>query len=336
MVLVKKNYMKNILLYLSIAVSMLACTKTSVDAPNDFTVSVSKTTFSVNDTVVFNLTGNPDFITFFSGMPHSKYQYTSDSTMVADSNVLTFASLDSVFKGSTPQPSTMNYVSLLASTNFDGILDSADIRMATWNPIATNAVGALTGTENTVNSIRLDTLGLTKGTTPLYLAFKYVSDTAKSGYTPRYWNLSAFNLNNYFPDTTFTLANNFTSGGFYTTNLSNPFDMWWYNNVSSITQSFTFSFNYIGTGTFYPPSVYPASGSLPNEAWAISRPFNLSQYPSDLGIVIKNLSESHFSTYKMTQSYPKPGTYIATFVARNQFEGNYKTVVRQITLTITP
>ena len=328
--------MKRIFLFLTITASMVACTKTSVDAPVDFTVSVSRTTYSVRDTVVFNLTGNPDFITFYSGMRHNKYQYSTDTTMVADSNVLTFTGLDSVFKGSTPQPSTVNYVSLLASTNFNGMFDSADIKMATWKPIATNAIGAVTGGENIVNAIRLDTLGLTSGATPLYLAFRYVSDTAKKGYTPRYWKLSAFNLKNCFPDTTYYLANNFTAGGFYTTNLTDPYDSWWYNDVSSVTQSFTFSFNYSGSGNFNAPSVYPAYGSLQNDAWAISRPFNLLQYPPDLGIGIKNISQSHFTTYKMTQSYPTPGTYVVTFVAKNQYGTNYQTVVRQVTLTITP
>ena len=307
-------------------VSLVACTKTSVDAPSDFTISVSKTTYSVNDTVVFNLTGNPDFITFYSGMPHSQYQYSTDTAMQADSTILTFSSLDSVFKGSIAQPVSANFMYLLASNNFNGITDSTDIRLAKWDTIRTKAKGALSGTEKTNETIRLDTLGLTSGTTPLYLAFKYFSDTSRKGYTPRIWTLSAFNLNSYFHDTTYSLANNFAAGGFYNTNLTNPYSMWSYGNVSSITQSLTFN----------APAVYPANGSLPNEAWAISRPFNLSQYPQDLGLAIKNLGQSHFNTYKMMQSYNTPGTYIVTFVARNQYEGNYKTVVRQVTLTITP
>ena len=313
--------MKRIFLLLNIMASMVACTKTSVDAPTDFTVSVPQTTYSVRDTVVFNLTGNPDFITFFSGMPHSKYQYSADTSMPADSNVLTFSTTTTAATATT-QPLMANYVSLLASTNFDGIMDSADIRMANWTDISSKAIFA-TGTVTTPSgSLRLDTMGLTSGNNPLYLAFRYISDSCTSSAKSRMWKLSMFNLNSYFPDTTFSLGNSFTGGGFYATSLANPYDVWNYIDTSSITKAFTFN--------------APAVGSSPDEDWVISRPFNLSQYPSDLGIGIKNISQSHFSTYKMTQSYPKPGTYAVTFVARNQYGTNYKSVVRQVTLTITP
>lgn len=300
---------------------MVACTKTSVDAPSDFTVSVPQTTYSVRDTVVFNLTGNPDFITFFSGMPHSKYQYSTDTTMPADSNVLTFSTLTTAF-GATSQPLTSNYISLLASTNFDGINDSADIRLASWTDISSFANLANGATTTTSRNIRLDTLGLITGNTPLYIAFRYISDSCTNNAKSRMWKLSKFNLNTYFPDTTYSLANTFTGGGFYATSLANPFDVWGFVDTSSITKAFTFS--------------APAVGSPPDEDWVISRAFNLSQYPPDLGIGIKNISQSHFTTYKMTQSYNKPGTYIATFVAKNQYGTNYQTVVRQVTLTITP
>ena len=298
---------------------MIACTKTSVDAPNNFTVSVSKTTYSVNDTVVFNLTGNPDFITFYSGMPHSKYQYASDTTLQADSNVLSFSTVSTAVSATT-QPWSANNISLLYSTNFSGIMDSTNIRMASWTDISSKATLANGAATVPSGSIRLDSL--VAGNTPLYLAYRYKSDTSMPRYLSRKWTLSAFNIKNYFPDTTYYSANNFTGGGFYTASLANPFDVWTYGNVSSLTQTMTFN--------------APAVGSLPDEDWAISRPFNLSQYPPDLGIVIKNISQSHFTTYKMTQSYKTPGTYIVTFVARNQYNGDYQTVVRQVTLTITP
>ncbi len=318
--------MKKIVVFLLLSASIIACTKTSVDTPNDFTVSVDKLTYSVNDTVVFNLTGNPDFITFYSGMPHSKYQYSTDTTRQFDSTILTFSSLDSVLKGSVAQPVNLNFLYLLASHNFNGVMDSTNIRLAKWDTIKTKAIGAISGTEITTERIRLDTLGQTSSTNPLYLAFKYVSDTIKKNYTPRIWTLSAFNLSSCFPDTTYLLANSYTSSGFYSANITNPYNSWSYGNVSSITQSLTFN----------AAAVYPAIGSLPNEAWAISRPFNVSQYPPDLGLVIKNIGQSHFNSYKMTQTYKTPGNYSVTFVARNQYAGNYKTVVRQINLKITP
>ncbi len=311
--------MNKIIFLLAITVSMVACTKTTIDAPNDFTVFVSNATYSVNDTVVFTITGNPDFITFYSGLPHSKYQFATDTSMQADSSVLSFSTLGTAANSST-QPWSANNISLLYSTNFSGVMDSSNIRNANWIDISSKASLANGATTVPSGSIRVDSL--VSGTAPLYLAFRYISDTAKTTYKSRKWVLSVYNLKSYFKDTVYTQANNFTGGGFYTASLANPFNAWVYGNVSSLTQTLTFN--------------APAVGSLPDEDWAISRPYTFSQYPPDLGIVIKNISQSHFSTYKMTQNYTTPGTYIATFIARNQNNGDYKTVVRQVTLTITP
>lgn len=311
--------MKRIFLLFAIIISIVSCTKTSIDAPTDFTVSVSKTTFSVDDTVTFNITGSPDIITFYSGLPNSNYQYAFDTSKQADSSVLSFSTLGTAGSSST-QPWSANNISLFYSTNFSGIMDSSNIRNANWIDISAKANLSNGAATVPSGSIRLDSL--VSGNTPIYLAFRYVSDTATSTYKSRKWAISAFNLNSYFPDTVYCHANNFTAGGFYTRSLGNPYNSWVYGNVLSITQTLTFN--------------APAVGSLPDEDWAISRGFNLSQYPSNLGIVIKYYGQSHFSTYTMTQPYKTPGTYIATFVARNQYADSFKTVVRQVSLTITP
>ncbi|HSC39648.1 MAG TPA: DUF5017 domain-containing protein, partial [Chitinophagaceae bacterium] len=123
--------MKKIITGSVLFVALLSCNKNTIKAPDDFTVTSSQSTYSVRDTVVFNFTGNPDYIIFYSGELHSKYQYASVSRMAADSNLLSFSTTTTA-PGATTQPVGVNNVSLLYSTNFSGIYDSANIRNASW------------------------------------------------------------------------------------------------------------------------------------------------------------------------------------------------------------
>jgi len=299
-----------------LVLSVISCNKVTLSTPNDFNVTTASATYSIRDTVSFVLTGNPDYISFYSGEPHSKYALSNVHTLQADSNILSFSTATTAAGGT--QPLTANNVLLLASTDYNGSPDSASIRKATWKDISSRANWATTTT--TVVSGNIHVEDLTTDTLPVYLAFKYFADTAKSGYLSRKWILSTFSLKSYFKDTTYALGTSYTTGGFYSTSIANPFDVWVYGNTSSITQTLTFN--------------APASGSLPDEDWAISRPFNLSLYPPDLGVYVKNAGDNSVSLYK--KRYMKPGTYTATFVAKNQNSSQAYQVVKQVTLTITP
>lgn len=311
--------MKKIVLFFSILLSITSCKKDAVSAPDDFTVTTDKLTYSVKDTIKFYFSGDPDYITFYSGEVHNKWANSAVFKMQADSNILTFSTATTA-SSTTTQPLSVNNVALLASTDFSGIMDSANIRKATWKNISTNAIFATTTTTVISGNIHADSL--TRDSLPLYLAFRYTADTAKATYLSRKWILSAFSLKSYFKDTTYPLANSYTSGGFYSKSIANPFNTWIYGNTSSITQTLTFN--------------APAVGSLPDEDWAISRPFNLSFYPPDLGVSIKDLTSNKLAFYNMGRSFLKPGTYTVTFVAKNQNSEATTQVVRQVVLTITP
>ncbi len=314
-------YMKKILPGSLLFVALFSCSKIKIKAPADFTVTTGKTSYSVRDTVVFNFVGNPDYIILYTGEAHSKYEYSAVNRMNADSNLLSFSTTTTA-PGATTQPVSVNNVSLLYSTDFSGIYDSANIRKATWTDISSRGKWATTTTTVASGNIHVEDLKPASDSTPLYFAFKYVSDTARTNYLSRQWVLNAVALKSYFTDTTYALAVNFTSGGFYATNVLNNSNTWAYNNTSSITTSLTFK--------------APALGSLPDEDWVLSRPFNLSLYPSDQGMSIKTLSDTRMSSYKMTRSFKAAGTYAVTFVAINRDSEQAEQVVRELILTITP
>lgn len=313
--------MKKIITGSVLFVALLSCSKNKIKAPADFTVTTGQSSYSVRDTVVFNFTGNPDYIIFYSGEVHSKYQYASVSRMAADSNLLNFSTTTTA-PGAATQPVGVNNVSLLYSTNFSGIYDSANIRKASWTDISSRGKFATTTATVASGNIHIEDLKPASDSTPLYFAFKYVSDTAKTNYLSRQWVLNAVGLKSYFKDTVYALAANFTSGGFYAVNVLNNINTWAYTNTSSITTSLSFK--------------APALASLPDEDWVISRAFNLSLYPSDLGTQIKNLSDTRLSSYKMTRPFRTAGTYTITFVGMNRDSEHAEQVIKQLTLTITP
>lgn len=305
--------MKKLIFFSFIIVAIISCSKVKITTPN-FDVNTAKTTYTTAETVVFNFSGDPDYITFYSGEVHKNYTYANITQRTADSNIVTFSTVTtapSTTATTATQPVSVNNVSILASTDFSGTMDSASIKKATWTDISGKAKFAATAT--TVSSGNINVSSLKSGSSPIYIAFKYVSATSASNYLSRKWTVNAFGFKNFFKDTTYVLATTFSNGGFYTKSILNSTNSWVFANAS-------LTFN------------APAVGSLPDEDWAISRAFDPSSVMPDLGVSIKTASDplSQYS-YKFT----KAGTYTVTFVAKNQDSETSKQVAKQITLTIT-
>ena len=308
--------MKKIFIIGWLVISMAACTKVDIKAPEDFTVTTDKTTYLTTDTVKFTFTGNPDYITYFSGEVHKKYELSKVTEMDADSILLVFTT-NTTTMAATNQPVSVNNLSLLASTDFNGLYDSASIKKATWTDISSRATWATTTTSVSSGKIHLE--DLRKGKAPIFIAYKYVSDTAKTNYLPRKWQVASFSYKNYYKDTAFALAggaagtsNPFMTGGFNQKSILNPLSNWVYANAN-----ITFNAAALGTN--------------PDEDWSVSRGFEPNLYPSDLGTQIKTES-ALLGSYQYR--FRTPGTYIVTFVAKNADSNSSQEVVRQITLTI--
>jgi hypothetical protein len=309
--------MKKLIFFSLLATSIASCSKVKIEAP-DFSVSADQNAYTTKDTITFNFDGNPDYITFYSGETGKRYEYANTTSVNYDSTILYF-STNTTAASATTQPLSANNVSVLASTDFNGSMDSVSIRKANWKDVTSKATFATTTT--TVQSGNIHIEDLKTANAPLYIAFRYVSDTAKATYLPRKWTIASFGIKNYFKDVVYYLAGGsngttlpFTTGGFYEKSLSNSGSNWVYSNTS-------LTFN------------AAAVGSLPDEDWAISRPFDLSLYASDLGTAIKNTS-ARLSQYKYR--FTKAGTYTVTFVAQNANSEKVEQTVRQTTVTINP
>jgi hypothetical protein len=299
------------LAFITAMAAIASCNKVNVAVPNDFNVTTSATTYTVRDTVKFNLTGNPDYITFFSGEIHKNYAYANTAQRMPDSNLVTFSTTTTA-PGATTQTLTDNNVSILVSTNFSGSVDSASIKQATWTDISSRAKFATTTT--TVASGNVNITDITQKSKPVYIAFKYASAPVTSTYLARKEVVNSFTFRNFFPDTTYIQANTFSNGGFYTKSILNSTNQWIMANAS-------LTFN------------APAVGSTADEDWAISRAFDPSNVMPDVGIAIKTKTDP---LGQYSYRFVKPGTYTVTFVATNSDSENTKQTIKQITLTITP
>ncbi|OCX52247.1 hypothetical protein BEL04_12265 [Mucilaginibacter sp. PPCGB 2223] len=303
--------MKKILSLLCIAGVLAACNKVDIKAPDDFTVTTSSTTYTIRDTVKFIFTANPDQITFYSGEPNHNYANASRTSDQPDSTILTFSTVTTA-PSATTQSTSVNNITVLASTDYSGILDIANIKKASWTDITARAKFATATTSVSSGNVHLE--DLTKGSAPLYIAFKYVADTATAVSQSRKWTVTPLAIKSYFRDTTNVVAGSIQTAGFSNIlSVLNPANTWSFANAS-------LTFN------------APAIGSSSDEDWAISRPMNLSIISSDLGVNIKNTTVL-LSQYKYT--FKKAGTYVVTFVGENVSSGGLAKTIRQITLNIT-
>ncbi|MGV8092386.1 MAG: DUF5017 domain-containing protein [Mangrovibacterium sp.] len=310
--------MKHIYNALAIIVLMtiMSC-KDDIEIPS-FDVSTSETTYQEGEKVVFNFSGNPDFITFFSGESGKKYE---NRNRVSGNGIpkMQFTSLSA-------NGTQTNTLFLMISDDFTGVVDGDDvatasnISKATWTDITSRAVLS-TGTS--VSSGAVDLSDFTALGKPMYIAFKYLS---ASGSIQRKWTISNLTINNVLPDATYTIANLTTTAitNYGVANIVSP--GWGACKISYTTWT-------IGTTMVITGATTAAAATIPAEAWAICGPVYLDRVAPDTGMPLKGM-DSRLESY--TYTYNTEGTYHVTFVgANNNVYGN-KEILKEIHLTVVP
>lgn len=302
--------MKKIFLLGIVLLAITACNKIKLSKPDDFNVSVNGTKFTTKDTVLFTFDGNPNQITWYSGEATHVYDNRNRTSARQDSTLLTFSTTTTA-PSATTQPINLNNVSVLFSTDYNGKLDPASIKAATWTDLSAKAKFATTTVTVASGNIHLE--ALQAGASNSYVAFKYISDTSTTNSQARRWIVNAVSVKSFFKDTTNIVAKDFQTGGFNNIySILNPTNTWVYANASL---------------TFNAPLV----ASSKDEDWAISRPMNLNTIQSDFGVVLKNASV-RLPLYKYV--FKKPGTYVATFLGQNVTSDGALQVVKQFTITV--
>lgn len=308
--------MKKTTFILSISGLLLtACSEKEIQAPNDFEVAVTTANYKLSDSVQFNISGDPDNITFYSGEPGNEYD--KRDFFSSDEGTLTLQ-----FNSQTRAGATLpRNISVLISTDFNGEYTEEGVKTAQWTDITNRAVlpaNTASNADVVSGEINLDDLKV-KGR-PMYVAFRYVSENA-AGTAQRYWNMGRMFLINKVPgNVDFDITSTIEKGYFQVVEFQGEDNKWTINTGTASSHRLVHTANAINT--------------QPDDDWVVSRGFQVFQ---TLGhkknaVNVKSISDGTPKTFSWL--YSAPGTYKATFIALNADSDTQKEVIKEVWVTI--
>lgn len=292
------------------ALSLLfACQRDVVELPA-FEARTAQTQYKAGDSVLFTFSGEPDIITFYSGEPGKEYRYKDRTDTEAGKTELEF--LSRVLYGSQA-----NNLKVVASNEFTGIYDSANVKNTNWTDITgrfTLATAPAGGLSANTPSGKADLSDLVVKGKPLYIGFQYIGEKpAGTSPTQRTWRILGFSLTGTQPGGSPNTLVSHVSAGWLAVDVINRVNKW-----AVAADNIQFS----------PNSTLEAS-----EDWMITKPIWVTKVAPDKGAAIKDYSKRKEN---FSYVFAEPGTYTVTFVGANTSANEVKTVVKEITLTIVP
>lgn len=285
----------------------------------EFKVSTSSNVFKVNETVDFQLEGNPDIITFYSGELYNDYKFKEGRIIRMEQADLSFT---------TSIPTTLrpqeNQFAVMASTDFNGDYSNySNIAAATWVDITDRFTLATTITFTSSGVV--DISDLIDPGRPLYIGFKYttrsraeINDPAHE--RPRQWHMQSF-----------TFTGNTIAGPILLGNMQNSgFNI--IHQHPEIPSRTTTSATRISLFGHLMDS--PTDPDIHTEIWAVSKPFETGDIDKgpDRPIAIKADQNPPLTTYP--HRYEKAGDYKAYFIAKNVNVSKSEEVVREVDIKI--
>ncbi|WP_353138673.1 DUF5017 domain-containing protein [Pseudopedobacter sp.] len=314
--------MKKIFLFLSL-ITLLACEKQEDLAK--FTVSLDpNNTYIAGDPVIFNLSGNPDYISLFTGEKGSQYEYRNRTSVNEEGTKLVFR-----FSALVSQRAPENSLDFLVSTEFGGITrkgystDSALLKNTNWTVLTSEL--NLPTVQNGSSNVEVDlTEYIDK---PTSIAFRYQSD-ARANVRQPHWELTNIGLFLISPDGVETPAEldiQSLFGNFDYQDKTNPY---LYNTTSTNegkwykrTVNNSINLRWTEKGTNKPS----------NLDYLFINPIILNQSKPDMPIGIKSVHEK-LSSYSYV--FSEPGTYKVVFVAKNHDYKEDKEIIREVVVNV--
>lgn len=287
--------MRKIILSFALLSLVASCTKETLSP--DFEVSTASDTYSVNETITFDFKGNPDIITFYSGLAGNNYDLR-ERTQVAGSKLrMNFNSLGQRDEGD---------ISLLVSTDFAGKADANSITAATWTDISSKAVFS-TGADQTPSGL-IDLASFSNTGKPVTIAFKYASKKIKAPNSR--WVIRSISIDNVTAEGAVSNLATMATTGWLAYSFKNPAANWAITTAQLLMDGGTTELD---------------------EDWVISKGFEAGIVKPDVGVGLKNIATT-LDSYQF--KFPTAGTYKVVFVAANSRGLETRKIVREITLTI--
>lgn len=285
----------------------------------DFDVQLrnSASDVHVGDEVVFDFSGDPDYIVFWSGEDGHKYENRNRTKVKVDELSLSYSILQRYGR-----PQTNNCVSILISEDFSGTYTKEGIEVATWTLLSQrddkekdwwvpsgdqNPAYATQGDLNEYKDKRF------------YLAFRYETPgvLAEGVQHPRV-DITPVSLNKTADGKVVKSVNPETDMGFRHVKVAGES----YLGSGTAVDATTIRFQCANVATDYAKYI---------DVWCISLPIDASSVASDKGEPIRSMTVPSDS---YTHIFEEAGTYTVTFVARNANAWNSTETVREIVVEV--
>lgn len=305
-----------------------SCTKEfDLTTPDDFQVTTESLTYKKGEPVKFSFTGNPQFISVYTGEVGKDYAFKDGRVMDVTSLKLSLNS--SVTNGTGTGAPQMGMFSLMTSTDFNGDYSNfSNVQTATWTDITSRLSKQEAATTTTINAATpaegIDLSDLRVPGKPLYIAFKYNIREQGSYGIWRDWRFQAFTLSAISEAGTQVLGNMTTTS--FRVVQKNP-------EIISRTTATTATLTLMHSDL----SLYPQAAEIPTQNWIITHAFNnvnKIDFGPDLTIPIQG-GTSAVEKKDYSYTFTKAGNYKVCFIASNTSTSDRKDVVREVDITIT-
>lgn len=286
--------------------------------------------YKVGEPVTFNLNGNPDYITFFSGEEGNNYK-NRFRTEIAMEDI---ASAEFSFAAKRQYGTEQKTMEVYFSDSFQGIsrkdpqTDLTAIQSENWvTAVAPEDMDKASASAFTP----MGPIDISKYLSHFVVAFKY-QGTMNGKDAQRTWTLNQFKIRCELKS-----GKVIESGSATALNFS-AFDV---KNVENGTDPYRFIVSgsqdkgtWIGINISKSNEVQIQGGTKTqpdNEDWLISAPLKLNTCTPDTGLALKDMTATVKSH---THVFTQPGTYEVVFVAGNANYKGEKEKVQKITITI--
>ncbi|NGF55247.1 DUF5017 domain-containing protein [Parapedobacter sp. SGR-10] len=312
----KVNY---IFVLLCITSMWCSCEKGVVPDAPEFDAHVASSIYKVGDSIIFNLEGNPDVITFYSGENGAAYAFRDQERVYEATTGLSFYS--AMYAGNNPDCAALKY-----SIDYNGEYTPEAIRQATWVDITdrfhiptingTSAVLEPSG-EKDISDIFPDE------NTPVYFAWFFT--TAENSDRTRF-QIREFEVRGIVADDPGLsgVTYDFLSCGFQMIKGEGFAIQDDETTTPRVTEAMILWDGIFKTTAF-------------KEGWAVSLPIyptNKVNLGRDYGVGIKSALDARLLSHGYV--YRKPGNYRVTFVAAGVNAYGKSEVVKHIDITVIP
>ncbi|MBV4358194.1 DUF5017 domain-containing protein [Pinibacter aurantiacus] len=335
---------RNIIATIIAVAAITSCNKSQLDlAPissfdvqaDSMNVSHDGASYSLGSPAIFNFTGNPAAITFFSGEVGHRYNYRNRTSATGISRL--------IFTNALNAGTQANSLHVMLSTDFKGVVGSRTViqgvvttNTLVYDTAATQAnIAAASWTDVTPSKLAtnatavIDTIDLSAYAAAgkkVFVAFKY---TAQAGSVQNKWTI-----------TNLTLSNNLTDGTIY--NIGNlaaynvpilnyggtTFNAGWMAFPVSNTYNWAIT---AGSSLVITGASTAAAATSNAEAWTLMGGCDLTTVTPDIGVAVKNIS---VAPLPFKYLYTAAGKYDAVFAATNLTTYTQDSITRKIPIVI--